>query len=293
MPGWQHRNRQAGVPLGPELRSSPAPTRHGTSSRRAIESSRAFAERWRERLPTHERGRAGRRPGRAGRDRQPALADLLLRRAAQSVDVTDEENRDFSAAVEQGMVEAINHLRFFELEWLALPEERARQLAGSARGRGRSPPPDLAAPLRPAHAQRAGGARAGRARRRRGERLADAVRSDHVHHRGAVRRRRRRAAAHASTGCWPTCTTSAATCASGALDTLYAALEPRAEVLAHCYDSLVGDRLVIDRLRSYGDDPMRQHAPAQRARRRRGDAHAGRRRRAATASPSAGSGPRP
>ena len=40
------------------------------------------------------------------------------------------------------------------------------------------------------------------------------------------------------------------------LETLYAALEPRLPVLAHCYDSLVGDRLVLDRLRVYGDDPM-------------------------------------
>jgi oligoendopeptidase F len=40
------------------------------------------------------------------------------------------------------------------------------------------------------------------------------------------------------------------------LETLYAALEPRLAVLAHCYDSLVGDRLVLDRVRAYGDDPM-------------------------------------
>ena len=84
-------------------------------------------------------------------------------------------------------------------------------------------------------------------------------------------------AAHQSTGCWPTCTTPAATSGRRALETLYEALEPQTPVLAHCYDSLVGDRLVLDRLRGYdgadGADP-----PAQRARagRRRGDA--GRRR---------------
>ena len=41
------------------------------------------------------------------------------------------------------------------------------------------------------------------------------------------------------------------------LETLYGALEPLTPVLAHCYDSLVADRLVDDRLRSF-DGPMAQ-----------------------------------
>jgi oligoendopeptidase F len=40
-----------------------------------------------------------------------------------------------------------------------------------------------------------------------------------------------------------------------ALDTLYRALEPRADVLAAAYDAIVGDRLSTDRLRGY-PDPM-------------------------------------
>jgi oligoendopeptidase F len=40
-----------------------------------------------------------------------------------------------------------------------------------------------------------------------------------------------------------------------ALNTLYAALEPRAEVLAAAYDAVVGDRLATDRLRGY-EHPM-------------------------------------
>jgi oligoendopeptidase F len=40
-----------------------------------------------------------------------------------------------------------------------------------------------------------------------------------------------------------------------ALTALYAGLEPRAEVLAACYDAVVGDRLATDRLRGY-DHPM-------------------------------------
>jgi len=41
----------------------------------------------------------------------------------------------------------------------------------------------------------------------------------------------------------------------GALEALYAGLEPRTDVLAACYDALVGDRLGLDRVRGF-DDPM-------------------------------------
>jgi oligoendopeptidase F len=41
----------------------------------------------------------------------------------------------------------------------------------------------------------------------------------------------------------------------GAIDALYAGLEPRADVLAAAYDALVGDRLSVDRLRGV-PDPM-------------------------------------
>jgi oligoendopeptidase F len=40
-----------------------------------------------------------------------------------------------------------------------------------------------------------------------------------------------------------------------AVDTLFAGLEPRADVLAACYDALVGDRLTVDRLRGFAN-PM-------------------------------------
>ena len=69
------------------------------------------------------------------------------------------------------------------------------------------------------------------------------------------------------------------------------ALEPRTPMLAHCYDSLVADRLVLDRLRGYPDpmaarhldnelDPAAVEAMMPRSR-------------AATASPSGGSAARP
>src|SRR5262245_45266210 len=48
-----------------------------------------------------------------------------------SINVSGEEERDLNAAVDQGMVEAQNTLRFFELEWLELDDARAAELAGS------------------------------------------------------------------------------------------------------------------------------------------------------------------
>jgi oligoendopeptidase F len=223
----------------------------------AIDTAEAFAGRWRGRIETLD-----------GAELAAALAELgeidnrlsrissysALRR---SVDVTSEENRDFSAAVEQGMVEAINHLRFFELEWLALSDERAQQLADA---------PEVAADRHHLIAQR---------------RYAPHTLSEPEERVLAERDA-------AAISAWQTLfgqTTSTIEVpfddGSGAqphtidrllayvhderrdvrkraLETLYESLEPRSEVLAHCYDSLVGDRLVIDRLRSYGDDPMRQ-----------------------------------
>ena len=107
-----------------------------------------------------------------------------------------EENKDLSAAVDRGLVEAANALRFFDLEWIALPEERARELYDApevARDRHY-----LVAMRRfaPHTLSRARGAHARRARPGRRERLADPVRPDHLHARGAVRRRGGRGAAH-------------------------------------------------------------------------------------------------
>ena len=117
----------------------------------------------------------------------------MLRKA---VDVTSEENRDLGAAVEQGLVEAANALRFFELEWLALPDGPAHALAES---------PQLARDRHQILAQR-------RYRphvlsepeeRALGERDPAAVSAwqalyatDDLDDRGALRRRRRRPAAH-------------------------------------------------------------------------------------------------
>src|SRR5262249_58327254 len=47
----------------------------------------------------------------------------------EAVDVTDQENRDLSAAIDRALVEAANLLRFAEHEWIALPDDVARDLS--------------------------------------------------------------------------------------------------------------------------------------------------------------------
>jgi oligoendopeptidase F len=195
----------------------------------------------------------------------PSLAEALAELAAidnelsrvssyahlrEATDVTDEENRDLSAAVDRGLVEAANALRFFELEWITLPEERARELQESpevARDRHhliamrRFAPHTLSEPEERMLSERSPAAVSS------WQTLFGQVTStievpfdagdgpephtiDRLlaHVRDPRREVRQRA-----------------------LQTLYAALDPHAPVLAHCYDTLVGDRLAMDRLRGY------------------------------------------
>ena len=170
-----------------------------------------------------------------------------LRKAA---DVTDEENRDLSAAVEQGVVQVLNALRFFELEWLALEDERAAELAAA---------PEVAADRH----------------------YLESLRRFRPHTLSEPEERVLSERDPAAVSAWQTLfgqTTSTIEVPfdggegeephtvdrllayvhdprrdvrRGALETLYAALGPHTPVLAQCYDSLVGDRLVLDRLRSY------------------------------------------
>jgi len=168
----------------------------------------------------------------------------------KAVDVTDEENRDLSAAVEQGVVQVLNALRFFELEWLALEDERAAELAAA---------PEVAAD----------------------HHYLESLRRFRPHTLSEPEERVLSERDPAAVSAWQTLfgqTTSTIEVPfdggegeeqhtvdrllayvhdprrdvrRGALETLYAALGPHTPVLAQCYDSLVGDRLVLDRLRSY------------------------------------------
>ncbi len=168
----------------------------------------------------------------------------------ESVDVTSQENKDLSAAVNRAMVEAANALRFFDLEWIALPEERARQLTEAeevARDHHylvalrRFAPHTLSEPEERMLAER--GPAAVSAWQTLFGRVTSTLEvpfdagdgpEPHTidrllaHVRDPDRELRRRA-----------------------LETLYDSLGPHSDTLAHTYDTLVADRLAMDRLRHY------------------------------------------
>jgi oligoendopeptidase F len=171
----------------------------------------------------------------------------------RSVDVNDDEARDLETVVDQGMVRAQNALRFFDLEWIALDDAVAlplidapevagdrHHLVSERRFRPHVLPDDqerMLAEREPVvsawqslFAQTVSNIRApfddgtGEV-----DKTVDELLS-YVH----TPQREVRIAA---------------------LETLYVALEPHGDVLASCYDSIVADRLTMDRLRQY-DAPM-------------------------------------
>jgi len=223
----------------------------------ALARARRFESAWRGRMSSltgAELAEALEELGAIENELSRIASYAMLRKA---VDVTSEENRDLGAAVDTAVVQAQNALRFFELEWLALDEDRARELAEA---------PEVARDSHHLEAQR--------------------LYQPHVLSEPEERMLGERDPAAVSA--WQTLyaqTTSTLEVPfdSGdgpqphtidrllayvhdgrrdvrlaALETLYAALEEPSPVLAQCYDSLVADRLVIDRLRSYGNDPMAQ-----------------------------------
>lgn len=203
----------------------------------------------------------------------PELAEALFELAAienmisragsyahlrEATDATNTENLDLSAAIDRGMVEAGNALRFFELEWLALPDARANELVSA---------PELA---RDAHYLRAS------------RRFAPYMLTEPEERMLAERE-------PAAVSAWQTLfgritsTLETEFDAGGgpephtidrllayvrdpdralrrrALETLYTALEPQTDTIAQVYDTLVGDRLATDRLRGYADPMDRTH----------------------------------
>ena len=221
----------------------------------SLERARAFESAWRGRmaeLTPAQLADALHELGEIDNELSRIASYTMLRKA---VDVTSEQNRDLGAAVDAAIVQARNALRFFELEWLALDDERAGELIAA---------PEVAADRHYLTAQR---------------RYRDHVLSEPEER--ALGERDPAAVSAWQTLYAQTTSTIEVPFDAGdgpqphtidrllayvhdsrrdvrlaALDTLYAALEAPAPVLAHCYDSLVADRLVSDRLRSYGDDPM-------------------------------------
>lgn len=172
----------------------------------------------------------------------------------ESVDVTDAENQDLNGLMDRSMVEAANALRFFELEWLDLEDALAEQLANapevaddrhhllSARRFRRH---TLSEPEERMLAERSPAAAS--AWQTLFGRITSTLEAEF----------------DSGDGTEPHTIDRLLACVRNpdrdvrfrALDTLYEALGPNAPTLAHCYDTLVGDRLAMDRLRDY-DDPM-------------------------------------
>lgn len=174
----------------------------------------------------------------------------------EAVDVTDETNLDLSGAVDRAFVDVGNALRFFELEWIALPEERAAHLADDPSvaadrhylvAMRRFAPHTLSEPEERMLAERTPAA--SNAWHTLFSRVTSTLETPFDNGDGdephgidrllSYMRHPRREVRQA------------------ALTALYGMLEPHAPVLAHCYDTLVGDRLAMDKLRGYGG-PMHQ-----------------------------------
>ena len=171
----------------------------------------------------------------------------------RSVDVNDDEARDFETIVDQGMVRAGNALRFFDLEWIAVDDAVAQPLIDA---------PELAANRHHLSSER----------RFRPHVLPDDqermlserepvvsawqnlfaqtvsnIRAPFDDGTGETEKTVDELLSYVHTTNRPV--------RLAALETLYVALEPHGDVLSTCYDSIVADRLTMDRLRGY-DSPI-------------------------------------
>ncbi len=200
---------------------------------------------------------------------QAALAELaeienMLSRAGsyahlrEATDVTDPENRDLSSAIDRGMVDAGNALRFFDLEWLALPEAQASALADAPelaadahylRSARRFAPFMLTEPEERMLAEREPAAVS--AWQNLFGRITSTLEMEFDAGEGPQPHTIDRLLAHVRD--------PSRDLRRRSLETLYAGLEPQTETLAQVYDTLVGDRLAIDRLRGHADPMDRTH----------------------------------
>ena len=171
----------------------------------------------------------------------------------RSVDVNDDEARDFETVVDQGMVRAGNALRFFDLEWIAVEDAVAQPLIDA---------PELATNRHHLSSER----------RFRPHVLPDDqermlserepvvsawqnlfaqtvsnIRAPFDDGTGETEKTVDELLSYVHTTNRPV--------RLAALETLYVALEPHGDVLSTCYDSIVADRLTMDRLRGY-DSPI-------------------------------------
>jgi oligoendopeptidase F len=172
----------------------------------------------------------------------------------ETVDVTSDENRDLSQTVDRILVEAGNALRFFELEWMALPDGVATTLAQApevARDRHylvamrRFAPHTLSEPEERMLSERSPAAVS--AWQTLSSQITSTLEVPFDAGDGPEPHTIDRLLAHVRD--------TRREIRIAALNALYEALEPHAPILAHSYDTLVGDRLAMDRLRGYAS-PM-------------------------------------
>jgi oligoendopeptidase F len=211
-----------------------------------LESARTFREAYRGRVAELEAPELA-----TALDELAELDNRVSRLASYSglrltTNVSGEDERDLNAAVDMALVEFQNLLRFFELEWIAVADDHAaRVLADDALARNRH---YLAS----------------------SRRFAPHIRSEPEEEMLGERD-------PAAAGAWHTLfdqvTSTLRVPFDGAdrtidevlarvrnperevrlsaYEALFTALEPQTPVLAHVYDSLVADRLVLDRVRGY------------------------------------------
>ncbi len=223
----------------------------------SIATAESFAERYRGRVGELDAGALA-----AALDELGGLTNALHRVGSyagllRSVDVNDVEARDLEAVVDQGMVRAGNALRFFELEWIAVDDARAEELLADERlamnshhlrSERRYRPHRLSEPEERMLAEREPVVQAWSnlfdqtvANVRTSFDDGEGARDHTVEELLSYVHRPDRALR------------------LGALDALYGALEPQTPVLAQCYDAIVADRLVQDRLRAFPDPLAARH----------------------------------
>jgi oligoendopeptidase F len=173
--------------------------------------------------------------------RVSAYAELRL-----ALDVTGESERDFAAQVDLVITQAEDALRFLLLEWMALPEARALELAGApelasdrhflrmATSLARyalSEPEEAMVAIRDPAAETAWQSLYDRLLATLKVRIGD---DDCTIDEALAARRHRNAKRRAE-----------------ALAAVHRAAEPHADTLAHIYDTLIADRLAVDEVRGY------------------------------------------
>jgi oligoendopeptidase F len=229
-----------------------------THAERALTDAKSFAERWSGRLADLDGGTLA--------EALSELADLRAARQeaehyhylAESTDSENAEIRDLGAWLEPRLTEIANVIRAFELEWIGLPADTAERLlaspevAGEAHALGklrRSVPYTLSEPEERLINER--DATALKAWQTLFNRHLSTLAVDFDSGSGSEPHTISQLSSFLS---YPDRDLRGR--ANAALRGL---VEPEQPVLAHCYDTIVADRLILDRLQGYPEPLLRTH----------------------------------